>query len=434
MMEHVRRILGDCGCGRIHSLDLDSVYVESGALKRLDGVLSKFQKPFIVCDENTRDAVMPAMEQSFIKYGSVTLPRRDVVADNAAVDLVLGLTKGSSDSFAALTVKEAAPCDVLVAVGSGTITDLVRFCAGTLGIPFISVPTAASVDGFTSTVCAMTWHGVKRTFYMPPPVAVLADTDIFAAAPYRLTASGVSDIMGKYTALADWKIAHLLDGEYYCEAIVGLIKMLLDETEKVLARMRPDTPVTTEDAEIIMNALIISGLAMQIAGTSRPASGAEHHISHLLEMNVINDKLDALHGEKVSVGLLMTLWYYDFWRRAFCYEKFQFVENYDFETDELMDIFGEKGLYDMIIEINGENLLTPVVYSNFREKFWDIVGILTKLPNADDVKARLDAAGCVTTMEQIGVSREWHDCLLVISPYVGRKLTFMRALKLVKLI
>ena len=91
----------------------------------------------------------------------------------------------------------------MIAVGSGTIHDITRYHAYERKIPFFSVPTAASVDGYVSTVAAMTWHGFKKSFTAVSPVVVIADTDIFSKAPMRLTASGVADLLGKYTALAD---------------------------------------------------------------------------------------------------------------------------------------------------------------------------------------------------------------------------------------
>ena len=163
----------------------------------------------------------------------------------------------------------------------------------------MSVPTAASVDGFVSNVAAMTWKGLKKTVPAVPPVAVFADTRIFADAPARLTASGVSDLLGKYICLADWKIAHLLTGEYICDRIVELEEKAL---RTVVSSLREIAQGEGNGCEELMYALILSGLAMQMVGNSRPASCAEHHLSHLWEMEVINEKLDALHGEKVSVG------------------------------------------------------------------------------------------------------------------------------------
>ena len=180
--------------------------------------------------------------------------------------------------------------DLVLAVGAGTIHDLSRFVAHQYRIPFVSVPTAASSDGFTSTVADMTWNGVKKVFQASAPLFVFADTDIFAKAPARLTAAGVSDILGKYIALADWKIASILMDEYYCTAVADLetkaIRTVKDNLKEIAAGEK-------DACEKLMYALILSGLAMQMTGNSRPASGAEHHMVHLWDMEVVNGHLDA---------------------------------------------------------------------------------------------------------------------------------------------
>ena len=117
--------------------------------------------------------------------------------------------------------------DVLVAIGGGTIHDLTRYAATEYDIPFVSIPTAASVDGYAANVAALTWDGLKRTVAGVSPRWILADTDIFSAAPSRLTASGVSDFLGKYISILDWKIAHLVTGEYICEEVCDLLEKAL---------------------------------------------------------------------------------------------------------------------------------------------------------------------------------------------------------------
>ena len=136
------------------------------------------------------------------------------------------------------------------------------------------------------------------------PLFVLADTDIIKEAPLYLALSGAGDIFGKYTALADWKIAHALTGEYFCPVIE---KMTRQAVEAVYSCCRG---LKTQDAsafEQLTYALILSGLAMQLMGNSRPASGCEHHISHLIEMGpaAFAFSSDALHGEKVGVGTIL---------------------------------------------------------------------------------------------------------------------------------
>ena len=187
---------------------------------------------------------------------------------------------------------------VLIAFGSGTIHDLTRYTAFKLNIPFLSVPTAASVDGFASTVAAMTFKGFKVTIPAKAPLAIFADTAIISRAPRYLTAAGVGDLLAKFTALVDWKISHLLTGEYLCDKIVTIT----EEALQTLLNVIDDLALQKEEAfEPLMYGLILSGLGMQMIGNSRPASGAEHHLSHLWEMHVINDEIKARIEEYYSI-------------------------------------------------------------------------------------------------------------------------------------
>ena len=193
---------------------------------------------------------------------SVCLPEENLHADEIAVEKVLGELKGAAD--------------VLLAVGSGTIHDITRYVANERMLPFCSIPTAASVDGFVSTVAAMTWHGFKKSFSATAPRFVIADTGIFSKAPYRLTASGISDLLGKYTAIADWKLRTLLQGSIFCERICQMEMEAVSRVIDSIDGLRAGTPQAYEE---LMYGLLLSGLAMQMVGNSRPASGAEHHLS-----------------------------------------------------------------------------------------------------------------------------------------------------------
>ena len=167
---------------------------------------------------------------------------------------------------------DAEKPDVMIACGSGSVHDIVRYVACEKGIPFLSYPTAASVDGFVSGVAAMTWHGQKLTFPSSPPAASFANPAVFASAPARLTASGVGDVLGKYTSLFDWRVGQILTGEYLCEELAAL------ETEAIEALVEAIGNRAAIGGEAyctkVMNALQSSGLAIQLSGNSRPASGA----------------------------------------------------------------------------------------------------------------------------------------------------------------
>ena len=168
-----------------------------------------------------------------------------------------------------------------VAVGSGVLTDIVRYAAHGAGRDFVSVPTAASMDGYASSVAAMQVDGVKVTYPARAPVAIYADPRVAAAAPAELTRAGLGDLLAKATAGVDWLAAHLLYGESYDSRVVELVSGPLR-----FAALSADRVVAGEPAAVaeLLEGLIGSGTAMALAGSSRPASGCEHHASHFWDL------------------------------------------------------------------------------------------------------------------------------------------------------
>ena len=322
-----------------------------------------------------------------------------------------------------MNVLKNAP-DILVAAGSGTVHDITRFIAHEKGIPFISVPTAASVDGFVSTVAAMTWEGFKKTFSAVSPLYVLADTDIFSKAPQCLTASGVADLLGKYTALADWKASHLLTGEYICPHICELE----DKALQTLRGCLPELAKGSKEAyETLMYGLLLSGLAMQMAGNSRPASGAEHHLSHLWEMEAINSYVDAYHGQKVGVGLLLAA---DVYHRAAkkLHAGAGTVPYHGIETALLKEKLPERLLHSILKE-NEPDPMANLPEKTLVAKEMELADILDAIPTAAELSAILEQVGGVRTMADIGLDASLRTDSLRLSPYVRNRLTVMRILK-----
>ncbi|WP_435924679.1 sn-glycerol-1-phosphate dehydrogenase [Paenibacillus sp. DYY-L-2] len=274
----------------------EQLVLESGALGKVAPFLREkgCRRVLLAADANTYEAAGRELERQLREAGMepalcMLTPDKtgDVVADEASiVELQLAIEPGMTES--------------IVAVGSGTIHDIVRFAAHRCGIPFISVPTAPSVDGFTSSGAPLIIRGVKKTVPAVQPTAIFADLDILMKAPQPLVAAGFGDMLGKYTSLFDWKFSHLTGGEPYNEQ-AALI------TERALAscvrHAREIGERTEEGITVLMTALIESGIAMLLFGQSHPASGAEHHLSHFWEMEYLRRGNRALlHGAKVGVA------------------------------------------------------------------------------------------------------------------------------------
>jgi glycerol-1-phosphate dehydrogenase [NAD(P)+] len=197
---------------------------------------------------------------------------------------------------------------VLVAVGSGTITDIVRFVAGRCRLPFISLPTAPSVDAYTSAVSPLLFEGSKRTLPARPPLAVFADPDILAAAPAPMIAAGFGDTICKFSAVADWRLGALLWEEPYDEDIA---RRSLAAARSCAAAAEAIGAGDRAGLLALARSLMESGTCMAAAGHSRPASGAEHQYSHFWEMRLrAEGRGPILHGLKVGAATVIAarLW------------------------------------------------------------------------------------------------------------------------------
>jgi glycerol-1-phosphate dehydrogenase [NAD(P)+] len=198
--------------------------------------------------------------------------------------------------------KEGAGADFIIGVGGGRVIDTAKIVSYNLDRQFISVPTAAAHDGIASSRASIPTPEGSVSLSAHPPIAVVADTAIIAAAPPRLLAAGCADIISNYTAILDWELAHRLRGEPVSEYAMALSKMT---AEIVVKNADVISALTEESAWIVMKALVSSGVAMSIAGSSRPASGGEHKFSHALD-RIAPGK--ALHGEQCGVGAIITMY------------------------------------------------------------------------------------------------------------------------------
>lgn len=188
---------------------------------------------------------------------------------------------------------------VVAAVGGGKDIDIGKLSSANKHVPFLSIPTAASHDGIASPVVSMRGYSKPYSFMAQSPIAIMADVGIIAHAPFRLLASGCGDVVGKYTSVRDWKLAHRIKNEYYGDyaADLALMSARLVVRNAHIVRTMSETAIRT-----VVEALVSCGVAMSIAGSSRPCSGAEHLFSHALDLTTPHP---ALHGEQVGVGTIM---------------------------------------------------------------------------------------------------------------------------------
>jgi glycerol-1-phosphate dehydrogenase [NAD(P)+] len=195
-------------------------------------------------------------------------------------------------------IRKSKP-SVVLGIGGGKVIDVAKLSSAEEGVPFVSVPTAASHDGIASPRASIKDGNESLSVEAHAPVAIIADTSVIIRSPYRLTASGCGDIIAKYTSVRDWRLAHKLKGEYYGEYAASLALMCARLVIRNAELIRRNVE---ESLRTVLEALISCGVAMGIAGSSRPCSGSEHLFSHALDRLV---PTSAFHGEKCGVGAIM---------------------------------------------------------------------------------------------------------------------------------
>jgi len=211
----------------------------------------------------------------------------------------------SSNSATLNDVKEveekikACQPQVVFGVGGGTKIDIAKLSSSYQGVPFISVPTTASHDSMASPFASIKGMGRPYSIKAQSPIAVIADTSIIMSAPYRFTASGCGDVLSKITSTRDWKLAHEKREEYYAQYASSLASM---SAKHVIENADLIKPKSVEGVRVLIEALVSCGVAMCIAGTSKPCSGSEHLFSHALDL--ITPK-HGLHGEQCGLGTIM---------------------------------------------------------------------------------------------------------------------------------
>jgi glycerol-1-phosphate dehydrogenase [NAD(P)+] len=383
----------DCACGRTHAIEPREVVYGPDALDRVPEVCRRATdgpRAAVLMDARTREAageaVVAALRRDGWRVTPLLVPDPEPgvspVCDEATMEALDG---------------QVGPADVFVPVGSGVVTDLGKWLAFDRDVPFVAFATAASMNGYASANVAPTIGRLKTLLRARPPAAIVADPKVLAEAPPELTASGFGDAIAKSVSAADWRLNHLLFGDYYCERAVGLIAeiepLYLDRPEALRDR-------DPEAMEALFRALLLTGVAMTMAETSAPASGGEHLVSHTLDMTAPErGEEHDLHGRQVGVGTILA---------AALYERVLAVGSPEFQRPQT--------------EVHREwwGPLAPAVEKAYAEKTERLRSARLKLPGCWDalraelrpllrppaeIKDALRRAGAAHRAEDIGCTR-----------------------------
>ncbi|GAA4836639.1 sn-glycerol-1-phosphate dehydrogenase [Paenibacillus vulneris] len=420
-----------CQCGQEHAAPIRKIVIERGALAELAPYAQErgYTGLLLVCDRHTLEAagreLLQLCEAAQLKAQLCVLAEDEhgeLAADERViVQLMLHVTPSAQ---------------AIVAVGSGTIHDTVRFVAHRTNRAFLSVPTAPSVDGFASVGAPLIIGGFKQTIPAMAPEAIFADLALLVKSPRAMIAAGFGDMLGKYTSLADWQLGRVLFGEPYCELAAEMTRqglaLCVDHAEEIAAG-------TELGVRKLMEGLTLSGISMLLVGHSRPASGGEHHLSHYWEMRFIQERRRALlHGAKVGVAAVKMAALYEsaaaLTQEAAAEAIAARKARGGVPTPERMAAQIRQGYGSIADQVLAENGLGAGADSSWDHELperiierWDAIrGICRSVPSAAALAQWLQQAGGPTTIEELGVEEKLLQESLHYAMYVRNRYTIMR--------
>ena len=387
-----------CACGQTHYVPIKAVEIGAGVLEKLPDYVVKFgyNRPFIICDAITYE-IAGARCESSLHVGAIH-PECYILTHLGFDEATLG----------EIVVNIPVDCDLIIGVGTGSITDITRYSSYKLHLPCFTVATGAPMDGFAASIGIMNVNNLKATMPAHNSEVIIGDTDILKSAPYRMTVAGFGDLIGKITCLNDWELARIIIDEHYCPNIVALVKECLDNVIRESDKIRERDPEVLGN---IMRGLVLSGVAISLNADSRPASGAEHHVSHYWE-TVLEQRgqSHSMHGEQVAVGTVLVLMLAqelvkskpDFAKARIVAAEFDRVEwereirrCYGSAADEVIQMENEAGKN----EVKGR-----LARIERMEAHWgEIVSQLRTLPTAEYLLELLRKIGCPCLPTEIGI-------------------------------
>lgn len=390
-----------CACGKKHYALLKKAIIGKGAVNEIASVVKSYgaKSVFTLSDLNTQkvggEKVKSILENAGIKVNSYIYNTDKPLAPDEK-------TVGDA-------IMHYIPSDMIIAIGSGVINDTGKLLAKTASVPYCIVGTAPSMDGYASGTSSMEVHGHKSTLKSKCPEVVIGDTDILKTAPDEMLRSGVGDIIAKYVSICEWRISNIINGEYYCEKIAG---MMMDAVEEVVSKADGLMARDDKSIEAVMNALVLAGMAMNYAEITRPASGIEHYFSHIWDMKglAFGEKV-YLHGIQCGVGTVETLGLYEYLVNITPNREkaLSYVKNFDEQkhNQKMIDFIGE-GAHGMIALNKKEDKYNIDSHSKrlnvIIDKWEEIKKIFDSLPKKAEIIALLKKIGAPTCAKELGKS------------------------------
>ena len=389
-----------CDCGKVHNALIDEFIAEKNAISRLGEFVKKYNrtKAFILADKNTfvvgGKKATAVLDANSIPYSKYIFNQDNLAPNESAV--------GSAIMHFDKT------CDIIIGVGSGVINDIGKILAKTTSLPYIIVATAPSMDGYASATSSMDMDGLKVSLPTTNANVVIGDIDIMKTAPDRMLISGLGDMLAKFVSIAEWKIAHLITGEYYCEKVASIVVDALNECVKNAKGL-----LKREDDAIkaVFNGLVLGGVAMNYAGLSRPASGVEHYFSHIWDMRGLEFNLKTdFHGIQCAVGTLYATRIYEQIKKIVPNKQTasDFAKAFDYDTYcEFLKSFLGKGAISMI-ELDKKEKKYDIARHAQRfdiiQKNWNkILEIINSMPSSKEIEDLLTDINAPKSAKEMGI-------------------------------
>ena len=393
-----------CDCKKAHRFTISKIIVEKNAIDMVPEQIEKFgcKKPFILADKNTFNAagnkLCKLFEEKNISYSKHILPSL--------------MPEPDENSVGNAVMHFDSSCDLVISVGSGVINDIGKILANTSGLPYFIIGTAPSMDGYASATSSMSMDGLKVSLPSTCADVIIGDIDVLSNAPIKMMISGLGDMLAKYVSICEWRISHLINGEYYCEKIAELVRSSLKKcVENAEGLLKRDEKAVKS----VFEGLIVCGAAMKFAGLSRPASGTEHYLSHIWDMRGLEFGTPVeLHGIQCAVGTLISIELYEKLKSIVPDEEkaFMYVQSFDFSlwSEELREFLG-RGADSMIALEEKEQKYNKESHKKRIARIIENWGELQKiikeeLPTIREIKKLYDKVGLPKTMTEIGLSEE----------------------------
>jgi len=378
----------------------------------------QYEKFMIVADKNTAHALGDSVFQAVKQKGW------DVIYHVLDPE---GLHTDETTLTRVLNAYDAIP-RLFVAVGSGTITDTVRFTSHRSQNQFVSFPTAPSVDAYTSKNAPVTISHLKGSIYCHAPIAIFTDLPIICASPKFLTASGFGDLISKLTSSSDWKMSYLIWDADFDEEIYASGLRAGQRAAEVVDGIRTADP---ESMTAMMEGQFASGFCMADFGNSAPASGGEHHIAHVWEMMFHWEKKEGLyHGHAVGVAAIICAEWYQRLKALSRKGAGDLLERSEIPSRSTQIAAIEKNLPRIAGELIESNpiylqLSDPAKFKSIRERIldrWDVVQATAEVvPDPNAIRAWIKSLGGPITPQELGVTKEQVEIAINYAHYLRER-------------